>query len=466
MPELEQPVDYLVVGAGAMGLAFADAIVAETDRTVAIVDRYDQPGGHWTLAYPFVRLHQPSIGYGVNSRPLGTGAIDAHGPNAGFLELASVGEIQAYFDQVMRQTLLPSGRVRYLPMTEHLGGHACRSLVTGEEFVVPAARAVVDATYQNVTVPAMREPPFEVGEGVACAPPNALAALGGRHRRFTVIGAGKTGMDAALWLLRRGVSPDDITWVMPRDAWLIDRALTQPGPAFADAVLPVYVAQYEAVMAATSIGDLFARLEACGRLIRLDPAVRPTMYRCATVSRGELTELRSIRRVVRQGRARRIDAELITLDEGILPTSPDTLHVDCTADGLERRPELPVFADGRITLQSVRTCQQVFSAALIGHVELAYGDPAVKNDLCRPIAHPNTDLDFLRTTIADSRNERRWAEDAELQRWLDGARLDWVRNVGPALPEDAAERAEALALRRDVVAAMAAKLQNLLDAMH
>ncbi len=26
------------------------------------------PGGHWTRAYPFVRLHQPSAYYGVNSR--------------------------------------------------------------------------------------------------------------------------------------------------------------------------------------------------------------------------------------------------------------------------------------------------------------------------------------------------------------------------------------------------------------
>ncbi len=34
----------------------------------SIVDRNDQPGGHWTTAYPFVRLHQPSAYYGVNSR--------------------------------------------------------------------------------------------------------------------------------------------------------------------------------------------------------------------------------------------------------------------------------------------------------------------------------------------------------------------------------------------------------------
>jgi hypothetical protein len=57
--------DYLVVGAGAMGMAFIDTLVTETSATsatrarVVLVDRNRQPGGHWTTAYPFVRPHQP-----------------------------------------------------------------------------------------------------------------------------------------------------------------------------------------------------------------------------------------------------------------------------------------------------------------------------------------------------------------------------------------------------------------------
>ncbi len=62
--------DYLVVGAGAMGMAFTDTLVTETDAQVVIVDRGHAPGGHWNRAYPFVRLHQPSAYYGVNSRVL------------------------------------------------------------------------------------------------------------------------------------------------------------------------------------------------------------------------------------------------------------------------------------------------------------------------------------------------------------------------------------------------------------
>ncbi len=52
--------DYLVVGAGAMGMAFTDTLVTESDAQVVIVDWGHAPGGHWNRAYPFVRLHQPS----------------------------------------------------------------------------------------------------------------------------------------------------------------------------------------------------------------------------------------------------------------------------------------------------------------------------------------------------------------------------------------------------------------------
>jgi hypothetical protein len=119
--------DYLVIGAGAMGTAFIETMIAESDATVAVVDRYHQPGGHWHTAYPFVRLHQPSAFYGVNSRRLGSDMIDRTGWNEGPFELATSGEVCAYFDQVMQQQLLPTGRVSYFPMCEYEGEGRFRS---------------------------------------------------------------------------------------------------------------------------------------------------------------------------------------------------------------------------------------------------------------------------------------------------------------------------------------------------
>src|SRR5690349_18244659 len=82
----ELETDYLVVGAGASGMAFVDSLLSSSASEVVLVERRHRPGGHWLDAYPFVRLHQPSAYYGVNSRVLGTNRIDETGPNAGFYE--------------------------------------------------------------------------------------------------------------------------------------------------------------------------------------------------------------------------------------------------------------------------------------------------------------------------------------------------------------------------------------------
>src|SRR5215831_4268953 len=108
--------DYLIIGAGAMGMAFADIIVSESNATVAIVDRRARPGGHWNDAYPFVRLHSASAYYGVTSRALGNDTLDTAGLNCGYYEQASVGDICAYYDQIMREQFEPTGRVHYFPM--------------------------------------------------------------------------------------------------------------------------------------------------------------------------------------------------------------------------------------------------------------------------------------------------------------------------------------------------------------
>ncbi|MEO8922355.1 MAG: hypothetical protein ABI330_05940 [Caldimonas sp.] len=116
-PALET--DYLVVGAGATAMAFVDTLLTENPQASAfIVDRHHRPGGHWNDAYPFVRLHQPSEWYGVASCELSHFSKDVAGPNAPLYGLASGAQVLAYFDRVMRERFLPSGRVQWLPMSE------------------------------------------------------------------------------------------------------------------------------------------------------------------------------------------------------------------------------------------------------------------------------------------------------------------------------------------------------------
>ena len=435
--------DYLVIGAGAMGMAFVDTLLTDTDATVVLVDAGHQPGGHWYSSYPFVRLHQPSAYYGVNSRPLGDDVIDASGWNEGFYELATGQEVCAYFDQVMRHQLLPTGRLTYFPMARSLGDNRFRTL-DGAEHTVTVRRRVVDATYLRTVVPSMRPPPYAVADGVTAIAPNDLPRHAGDREHITVVGAGKTGMDACLWLLRVGVPPERIRWIVPRDSWLMNRANVQPGPLFIDQLRASLSGRMKAAFESTSVDELFDRLEADGNLLRIDPSIRPTMYHCAIVSLSELDQLRRIDDVVRLGHVKRIEPDRVVLQEGTVTADAGSLYIDCTASGLTRAPSVPIFDGDRITLQNVRACQQVFSAAVIAHVEAVHDDDETRNALCEPVQHPDVPMDWLNVAMTDGAAQARWLRDPEMTAWLESARLNIVRGLFADLPTDPDARSKAV----------------------
>jgi hypothetical protein len=186
---------------------------------------------------------------------------------------------------------------------------------------------------------------------------------------------------------------------------------------------------------AEDVNDLFGRLESCGQLVRLDPAVEPTMYRCATVSQDELASLRRIENVVRLGRVVHIAADRIVLEAGSIPTDAGQVHVDCTAAGLRLAPARPVFADGRITVQQIRTCQPAFNAALIGYVEASRHDDSEKNLICPPNPYPDTATDWITTTCTAQRALSTWLGDADLSAWMERARLNAARGIGAHLAD-------------------------------
>ena len=438
--------DYLVVGAGALAMAFVDQLLTETDAEVVMVDRRHMPGGHWCDAYPFVRLHQPSAFYGVGSRKLGGDRIDAGGPNAGYYELATGPEIVGHFDALMRERFLLSGRVRYFPMHEWLGEGRFTSRLSGEAHTVSVRRKLVDGTYSATAIPATHTPAFEVAPSVRLVTPNGLPNVVAEHRGYVVLGAGKTAMDACVWLMQMGADPAAIRWVRPRDAWLTDRDTQQPGAAFLDRTLGAQLKVLEAVAAAGSSADLFERLERAGTLLRIDPSVRPTMFRNAIISRGEIAMLRKITDVVRKGRVRRIERDAIVLDEGVVASEPDRLYVDCTARGLSGRPGVPVFDGETIVLQKVRSGFICLSAALAAHVEAAYADEATKNAICMGMIAAYVDTDWLRVTLADLQARRRWADHPDLLAWFADHRLSGrVEDAEAVLSAD-----EEAALRRQV----------------
>ena len=450
--------DYLVIGAGAMGMAFTDTIVTESAASVVIVDRRDKPGGHWNDAYPFVRLHSASAYYGVNSHPLGQDRIEPSGLNRGYHERASAAEICAYFDRIMRHHFLRSRRVQYFPLCEYRGNGEFYSLISGRRHRI-APKRVVDATFTDTSIPSLRTPDFAVAPAVRCIAPNGLLNAA-PPARYVVVGAGKTGMDVCQWLLERDVAPERICWIVPRDSWLLDRAHFEPRDHFWKRRMDAFVTQMELIQSATSIPELFQSLTDRGQLLRIDERVTPTRYRCATVSQAELVQLRRIRDVVRLGHVRSIEPTRIVLDQGEVPTNLDTLHIDCTASGIRSQPAVPVFNDNTITLQSVRTCQQCFSAALIVHVDLTYRDDEMKNALCKPIPLPNVDRDWLKMLLANLANQFLWATTPEVRGWIARSRLDLNRRATPFSAEESA----VLQRFRDAAAKVPAKAMALLQA--
>jgi len=457
--------DYLVVGSGAVGLAFADTLLTESDARITIVDRHGKPGGHWNDAYAFVTLHQPSAFYGVNSMPLGSGLKDTHGLNAGLYELASGPEVCGYFDAVMRQRLLSSGRVDYHPMTDYRGKGRLVSLLSGEETRVEVRRKTVDATWFGTSVPSTHTPAFTVADGVRLVPPNALPHLaqsgGPVPERYVILGAGKTAMDAGLWLISAGVPADRITWVRPRESWLLNRLCTQPGEEFFHDSIGAQARAFEAFATAPTADALFEQLEAAGNMLRIDPSVRPQMFHYATVSAGEVEVLRRITDVVRLGRVRAIEAGGLRFDEAFVPVAAGALYVDCTASAVTRRPAVPVFDGERITLQMIRMPAPTFSAALAAWVEVHIEDEARRNELCTPCPLPDTVEDYPQTELANLRNQLVWSSEPELRRWIRDSRLDGFGKVARAVTPDQTDRMAVLTALRDRAWPAAANLQRL-----
>jgi hypothetical protein len=454
--------DYLVVGAGAAGLAFVDALVAEANVEVTIVDRQSAPGGHWLHAYPFVRLHTPSAYYGVNSLALGADRINEGGENAGYYERATGSEVSEYFAEAAAR-LVQTGRVRFLARHEHLDGASdggqVRDLSTGELHDVVVRRKVVDARYLEASIPATHALPFEVAPGVRLVPVNELPSSGSASS-YAVLGSGKTAADACIWLMENDVEPDRIRWIRPRDAWFYDRSHFQPLQQVG-AIMEGISLDAEAGAQAENLDDLFQRLEASGRLVRIDPSSQATMYRGTMLSARELEALRQITDVVRLGRVRRIEADRIVLERGETETGADVLHVDCTALGLNNAPATPIFQPGRIVIQQIRHLSPSFNAALIGFVEAHRDDDADKNRLCPPNPYASSIEDWPRMMSRTWRTEARWLNEPDVATWVAKSRLNLLR----ALPDHASETSLQAVVKRYLthVATAIERLKQLAD---
>ncbi|HUR13323.1 MAG TPA: NAD(P)-binding protein [Mycobacteriales bacterium] len=417
-------VDYLVVGAGAMGMAFTDALIDHSDARVALVDRRDGVGGHWLDAYPFVRLHQASVFYGVASTVLGGSRVQEHGPEAGLQERATVSEICGYYGRVLAERMLVSGQVEWLPACDYREDGSVVSRVSGTQFAVPERCRVVDATYLAPDIPAVTPPPFHVAEGARVVAVNDLVRVAEAPSKYVVVGSGKTATDSVVWLLARGVDPGAICWVRPRDPWMINRAVVQPDPAV---FLGMVAAVMESASAAASLEDLFLRLEDAGVMLRVDRSVSPTMAKAPTLATWELEQLRTIEDVVRLGHIKAVEPGRLTLEEGSVEVGRDAVVVHCAASGLKYPTPVPIWGAPAITLQAIRAGAPCFAAALAGYVEATRDDDAEKNRLCPPTPYGNSMAGWARMNLLGARAAAAFGAEPDIKQWANEVALNPAR---------------------------------------
>lgn len=427
-------VDYLVVGAGAMGMAFTDALIDHSDARVALVDRRHGVGGHWLEAYPFVRLHQSSAFYGVPSTLLGGGQIQQRGPEAGLQERASQAEITAYYARALDR-MRETGRVDFFANSEHDGDRTVVSRISGATFRVPETCRIVNAHYLAPSIPAEVPPPFGVGDGVRVVPVNDLARLEEAPSQYVVVGSGKTATDACIWLMARGVDPDAICWVRPRDPWMFNRALVQPDLTI---FLGMAADLMQSAAASTSLEDLFLRLEEHDIMLRIDRSVMPTMAKAPTLATWELDLLRTVEDVVRRGHITSVGRGKLEMTQGsTVGIADDALVVHCAADGLKYPPLVPVWRPRDITLQPIRAGFPCFGAALAGYVEATRTDDDEKNRLCPPSNYGDSMGQWAEMNVRGTRATLSFSAEKDIKQWADGVALNPTR-VTPDQPSSAA----------------------------
>ena len=324
-------------------------------------------------------LHQSASFYGVNSRPL------ERTPGE-YKYLSSKNDILAYYEAV-RDNLLATGRVRYFALSEaKVDGpqpHQFKSLVTGAISAVSDSAKIVDATYTRGEIPSIHGAHlrYSVAEGVDLVPINDLPsrAASADWACYCIVGAGKTSMDAVIWLLNNGVAAEHIKWITPNDSWLQVREASTP---------PFFLGQGLTTKALFDLADalyptldnmthdsLVSALETAGIFVRVDPNVEPSKFKGAVISWSELEQLRGVRDaggIVRLGRVQELmttlDGTRVRFENDILELPKLTLFVDCSADGNKQLPVVPVFGGTKITLQPIDALLSG-SAAAIAHLE-------------------------------------------------------------------------------------------------
>ena len=487
--------DYLVIGGGATGMAFSDSLLQsskDTKPSVVVVDKHLTPGGQWHDSYNFVQLHQPSKGYGVESKRLEENVADKENHRA------KRSEILQYYADVQRELeskfdfeFIGGSSLDLAQLYE--GSPSKKDYVitndeTGVSSTIHVRKRLVDARNLEPDLPVSTPPKFTFPSNISVVPVNDIVSNSSSSdvsletkKHFVVVGGGKTGMDAVTHLLtEKNVLPENLLWVVPNEAWITARekigncidllytsAKLHDDATSNDSGDHVDEKKETETTTSTGIGtDFFQRgfieWEKQGHIYRLDPSVVPTKFKDATLSLDELSLLKkAVPSMVRKGRIAEITKTgSMVFQDGSTMDLPfaveDTVFLHCSAGAFHcsksNQTPPPIFEQHRIVVQDIYgTPGFCFVGSMIGKLESLSGlsddernamaqRPEPSQEPVPPLGKSGGDVIGAVTEdhpfVQRAQNLRMWMDQPELRDWVFENRLFHMAGANPAIVSD------------------------------
>jgi len=304
--------DYLIVGAGAAPLPFIDTLLTELpDTKIILIDKKGAPGGHWVDAYGYVRLHQPSVVYGIASKQLEGNWLKCMITNfiLPWNHRANKTEVLSYFSDFVKE----KEQIDFYPNCVYNFDnkeddsedniHSFSSVDGSVSYKVNVNVKLIDATKGENIIPHDSPLQFPVDDEVRVMTPNQVYdSYEGNSdekslmlkNKYVVLGAGKTGMDCIVYLQRTmKIDPANIAWVISNDVWMTK---LEGGGNPKDWTRTL-------VENDNDINKAALEMEEKGKMVRIDKNVMPTVFKFPVIPSDDLKILQDVKTIIRRGRA-------------------------------------------------------------------------------------------------------------------------------------------------------------------
>jgi hypothetical protein len=235
--------------------------------------------------------------------------------------------------------------------------------------------------------------------------------------------------------MNMGVEATSISWVRPRETWLVNRASTQPGAKFAINSIGWQLEQMRIGATASSGDEIFLHLEKHGHMFRLDQSSLPSKFHYPTISQGEVDLLRQIEHVIKIGRIGLIKPGVLHGVDGDAEVPVDSLYIDCTATAAKRAAVSPIWEGDRITPAILQVPLVSLSASIAGFIEATFDTNEEKNALAMPIQMTDTPGDYPQAMLGNVMNRMLWSKNSAIMNFLNSARLDPAQRMKNAMTD-------------------------------